>query len=236
MSDAEEGSSSESLCSARKLPHRNASAVARKKLLHGADDQSLKSDTEDLKEQNPALSVSSPHTAQGSVSDSESEGDLRVARKGWHANGCTPHAAATCRAKLLPTESSEEDSGGHQSGNGPSSAAAPSASGQKLGPECISEEADSEPGSSALCKNAHFFKKAKILSDSEDCEEQGRETRTGHQGEGSPISETLKPEAVLSPRCLSGGGSETDMDSDVSTVKEKSHSNMNGNSRHSPAH
>ncbi|XP_055470794.1 bromodomain and WD repeat-containing protein 1 isoform X1 [Psammomys obesus] len=225
MSDAEEGSSSESLCSARKLPHRNASAVARKKLLHDADDQSLKSDTEDLKQQNPALLVSSSHTAQDSVSDSESESDLQVARKNWHADGCTSHTAATCKAKLLPVESSEEDSRGHESDNGPSSPADPSASGQKLGPECISEEADSEPGSSTLCKNVHFFKKAKVLSDSEDCEEQGRENRRGHQGEGSPGSETLKTEAVVSPQCLLGGGSETDMDFDVGAVKEKSHSN-----------
>lgn len=176
MSDAED-SSSESPCSGRKLPHRNASAVARKKLLHNSDDQSLKSETEEVRDQNRALLMSSPHAVQNCISDSESDSDLQAARKTWHANGCTSHPAATCKAKSRPIESSEEDSRCHESDHGPSSTVDPLTSGQKLGADSISEEADSEPGSSALCKNTHLSKKAKILSDSEDCEEKYGERR-----------------------------------------------------------
>ncbi|XP_031220381.1 bromodomain and WD repeat-containing protein 1 isoform X3 [Mastomys coucha] len=225
MSDAED-SSSESPCSGRKLPHRNASAVARKKLLHNSDDQSFKSETEELKDQNQAVLMSSPHAVQNSISDSESDSDLRVARKTWNANGCTSHTAAICKTKSRPIESSEEDSRCHGSDHGPSSTADPSTSGQKLGADNIFEEADSEPESSALCKNTHLFKKAKILSDSEDCEEKCGERR-GPEMEGSPVSEALR-ETILSPQCLSHHGSETDMDSDGSTVREKSHSSVNG--------
>lgn len=229
MSDAEDDSSSESLCSGRKLPHRNASAAARRKLLHNSDDQSLKSETEELKDQNLGLLRSGPHSAQDSVSDSDS--DLRVARKNWHTNGYTSHTLATGKTKFLTIESSEEDSKCQESDNGHSSTAAPSTSGQKLGAESISEEADSEPGSSPLCKNAHLFKKAKILSDSEDCEEQGGERRKGHTIEGNSVSEALKSDALPVPQCLLGCESETDADSDIGTVKDKLHSGVNGNSR-----
>ncbi|KAL1788623.1 bromodomain and WD repeat-containing protein 1, partial [Sigmodon hispidus] len=225
MSDAEEDSSSESFCSGRKLPHRNASAAARKKLLHNSDDQddqSLKSEMEELKGQNQVLLLSGPHSSQDSVSDSDS--DLQVARKNWHTNGCTSHTSTTCKTKFLPVASSEEDS----SDNGCSSTAAPSTSGQKLEAESISEEADSEPGSSPLCKNAHTFKKVKILSDSEDCEEQGESRRGHNKVEGYPVSEALKNEAIPVPQCLLGrSGSETDVDSSVGTVKDKVDSCMN---------
>ena len=101
MSDAEENSSSESVCSGRKLPHRNASAVARKKLLHNSeDDQSLKSELEEeeLKDQNQPSPLSSSHAAQNTENgDSESESDLRVARKNWHANGYKSQTAATSK-------------------------------------------------------------------------------------------------------------------------------------------
>ncbi|XP_050018018.1 bromodomain and WD repeat-containing protein 1 isoform X1 [Alexandromys fortis] len=223
MSDAEEDSSSESLCSGRKLPHRNASAAARRKLLHNCDD--LKSETEELKDQSRARLLSGPHSAQDSVSDSDS--DLRVARKNWHANGCTSHTPATGKTKFLPIESSEEDSRCHESDDGLSSTAAPSTSGQKLGTENISEEVDSEPGSSKLCKNAHVFKKAAVLSDSEDCEEQGQESKRLGTAEGDPVPEALKSEAVSVPQGFSGPGSETEVDSDVGTAEDKLHSDMN---------
>lgn len=232
MSDVEEDSSSESLCSGRKLPHRNASAAARRKLLHNSDN--LKSETEELNNQNRSPLLSGPHSAQDSVSDSDS--DLRVARKNWHANGCTSHTSAACKTKSLPVESSEEDSRGHESDDGRSSTAAPSTSGQKLETENISEEVDSEPGSSKLRKNTHLFKKATILSDSEDCEEQGRESNGSHTVEGDPVPETLRSGAVSVPQGLSGPGSETEVDSDVGTAKDKLHSDMNGNSKHSPVH
>ncbi|KAK7812259.1 hypothetical protein U0070_024413, partial [Myodes glareolus] len=223
MSDVEEDSSSESLCSGRKLPHRNASAAARRKLLHNSDN--LKSETEELNNQSRAPLLSGPHSAQDSVSDSDS--DLRVARKNWHANGCTSHTSAACKTKSLPVESSEEDSRCHESDGGCSSTAAPSTSGQKLETENISEEVDSEPGSSKLRKKTHLFKKATILSDSEDCEEQGRESKGSHTVEGDPVPETLRSEAVSVPQGLSGPESETEVDSDVGTAKDKLHGDMN---------
>ncbi|XP_073928735.1 bromodomain and WD repeat-containing protein 1 isoform X2 [Castor canadensis] len=231
MSDVEDNSSSESACSGRKLPHRNASAVARKKLLHNSeDDQSLKSDIEEeLKDQNQPLPVSSSHAAQSMVNesengDSESESDLRVTRRTWHANGSKSHILATSKTKLLKLESSEEESQSHDSDHGHNRTAGPSTSGQKLQAENISEEADSEPGSSTIRKNANLFKKAKILSDSEDSEEQDGEDDVGcHKMEMSPGSGSVKCEPVAVPLCLSDHVPETGLDSDDGKTEEKLH-------------
>ncbi|XP_046504314.1 bromodomain and WD repeat-containing protein 1-like [Equus quagga] len=243
MSDVEENSSSESVCSGRKLPHRNASAVARKKLLHNSeDDQSLKSEIEEeeLKNQNHASPLSTSHAAQSTGSesedgDSESESDLRVARKNWHANGYKSYTPATSKTKFLKIESSEEDSKSHDSDNGHDRTAGPSTSGQKLKAERISEEeeeADSEPRKyigrkyNASRKNATFLKKAKIFSDSEDSEseEQDREDGTCHKMETNQISGNLKCERIAGSQCFSDHASETDVDSDDDKTKQKSSS------------
>uniref|UniRef100_A0A2K6EMN2 Uncharacterized protein n=1 Tax=Propithecus coquereli TaxID=379532 RepID=A0A2K6EMN2_PROCO len=237
MSDVEENSSSESVCSGRKLPHRNASAVAKKKLLHTSeDDQSLKSEIEEeeLKDQNSPSPVSNSHATQNIVSesengDSESESDLRVARKNWHANGYKSHAPATSKTKFLKIESSEEDSKSHDSDNGYKRTAGPSTSGQKLKAESISEEADSEPGKcgggkyNTFHKNASFFKKAKILSDSEDSEseEQDREDGRSHKMEMIPILGNLKCDPIAVSQCFSDHVSETELDSDDGKTIEK---------------
>ncbi|XP_047419828.1 bromodomain and WD repeat-containing protein 1 isoform X3 [Sciurus carolinensis] len=247
MSDVEENSSSESMCSGRKLPHRNASAVARKKLLHNSDDdQSLKSEIEEeeLKDQGQSLPASSSHAAKNTVNDSEngdseSESDLRVARKNWHTNGYKSHIPATSKTKFLKIESSEEDSKSHDSDDGHRTAG-PSISGQKLQAESISEEADSEPGNNAFRKNANFFKKAKILSDSEDSESEEKDREDGrcHKMEMSPVSGNLKCESLAVPQCLSDHVSETDLDSDddqtegkPNTVTNDSAPQDNGQSR-----
>ncbi|KAM6162069.1 bromodomain and WD repeat-containing protein 1 [Erethizon dorsatum] len=231
MSDAEEHSSSESVRSARKLPHRNASAVARKKLLHNSeDDQSLKSDIEEqeeeLKDQTPPVSGS--HISQNTGSepengDSESEGDLRVARKNWHANGCKSHTPASSKTKFPKIDSSEEDSKSPESDSDHNRTAGPSASGRKAEAESISEEADSEPGSKAFCKNVNFVKKAKILSDSEDSEseEQDRNEDSCHRVEASPVSGNPKCEPIAGSQCFSGYVSEIDIDSEDNKTKEK---------------
>ncbi|XP_004842422.1 bromodomain and WD repeat-containing protein 1 isoform X1 [Heterocephalus glaber] len=231
MSDVEENSSSESVCSGRKLPHRNASAVARKKLLHNSeDDQSLKSDMEEeeLKGQTPLVPASGSHVPQNTGSepedgDSESESDLRVARKNWHANGCKSHTPASSKTKFPKIESSEEDSKSPESDNGHSRTAGPSPSERKAKPESISEEADSEPGNKAFCKNANFFKKTKILSDSEDSEseEQDRDEDMRHKMETSPVTGNLKCEPVAGSQCVSDYVSETDLDSGDDKTKEK---------------
>ncbi|XP_008825134.2 bromodomain and WD repeat-containing protein 1 isoform X2 [Nannospalax galili] len=231
MSDAEEQSSSDSACSGRKLPHRNASAVARKKLLHNSeeDDQSLKSEIEEGKDQIQPLSLSSSlavvqHTLSGSENrDSESESDLRVARKNWHANGCKSHTTAACKTKFLKIDSSAEDSESHDSDTRQNTPAGPSASAQRAKAESSSEEEDSEPQDNTFRKNANFFKKAKILSDSEDSEEPDREDGSCHKGEGSPGSGSLKCEPVAVPHCLTDHVSETDLDSDDVITEEKMH-------------
>ncbi|XP_032132754.1 bromodomain and WD repeat-containing protein 1 isoform X2 [Sapajus apella] len=232
MSDVEENSSSESVCSGRKLPHRNASAVARKKLLHNSeDDQSLKSEIEEeeLKDQNQPLPVSNSDAAQSNVDesenrDSESESDLRVARKNWHANGYKSHFPAPSKTKFLKIESSEEDSKSHDSDDECNRTAGPSTSVQKIKAESISEEADSEPGKSGgrkyntFHKNVSFFKKAKILSDSEDSEseeqEQDREDEKCHKMEVNPISGNVNCDPIAVSQCFSDHVSETDLDTD----------------------
>ncbi|XP_039336359.1 bromodomain and WD repeat-containing protein 1 isoform X1 [Saimiri boliviensis] len=231
MSDVEENSSSESVCSGRKLPHRNASAVARKKLLHNSeDDQSLKSEIEEeeLKDQNQPLPVSNSDAAQSNIDesenrDSESESDLRVARKNWHANGYKSHTPAPSKTKFLKIESSEEDSKSHDSDDECNRTAGPSTSVQKIKAESISEEADSKPGKSGgrkyntFHKNVSFFKKAKILSDSEDSEteeqEQDREYGKCHKMEMNPISGNLNCDPIAMSQCFSDHVSETDIDS-----------------------
>uniref|UniRef100_A0A8C0TJ56 Bromodomain and WD repeat-containing protein 1 n=1 Tax=Canis lupus familiaris TaxID=9615 RepID=A0A8C0TJ56_CANLF len=240
MSDVEENSSSESVCSGRKLPHRNASAVARKKLLHNSeDDQSLKSEIEeeDLKDGNQPSPLAGSHAAQNTVNesengDSESESDLRVARKNWHANGYKSHTPATSKTKFLKIESSEEDSKSHDSDNVHNRTAGPSTSGQKLKAESASEEeeeADSEPRKYAGRKyntgrkNLAFLKKAKIFSDSEDSEseEQDREDGSCHRMEATLIRGGSKCEPTAGSHCFSDHVSETDLDSDDDKTKEK---------------
>ncbi|XP_044106851.1 bromodomain and WD repeat-containing protein 1 isoform X2 [Neovison vison] len=240
MSDVEENSSSESVCSGRKLPHRNASAVARKKLLHNSeDDQSLKSEIEEEepKDRNQPLPLSSSHAAQNTVNesengDSESESDLRVARKNWHANGYKSHAPATSKTKFLKIESSDEDSQSHDSDNVHNRTAGPSTSGQKLKAESISEEeeeADSEPRKYAGRKyntgrkNLTFLKKAKIFSDSEDSEseEEDREGGSYHRMETNLVRGGSKCEPTAGSQCFSDHVSETDLDSDDDNTKGK---------------
>nr|XP_054361072.1 bromodomain and WD repeat-containing protein 1 [Mirounga angustirostris] len=240
MSDVEENSSSESVCSGRKLPHRNASAVARKKLLHNSeDDHSLKSEVEEeeLKDRNQPSPLSSSHAAQNTVNesengDSESESDLRVARKNWHANGYKSHAPATSKTKFLKIESSDEDSKSHDSDNVHNRTAGPSTSGQKLKAERVSEEeeeADSEPRKYASRKyntgrkNLTFLKKAKIFSDSEDSEseEQDQEDGSYHRMETNLIKGGSKCEPTTRSQCFSDHVSETDLDSYDDTAKEK---------------
>ncbi|KAM4888487.1 bromodomain and WD repeat-containing protein 1 isoform 1-T1 [Thomomys bottae] len=227
MSDVEEDSRSENSCSGRKLPHRNASAVARKKLLYNSeDDRSLKSEIEEeQKGENEPLLVSSSHAAQKIVSesehgDSESESDLRVARKNWHANGLKSHTQATCKTKFPEIESSEEDSGSRDSDSEHNRIAGPSTSEQKTQTEGVSEEAESEPGDSVFRKNVNYFKKAKILSDSEDSEEQHGEDARCH--EMSSVSGNLKNEPAAVPQSFLDHVSETETDD--SETKEKPHS------------
>ncbi|ELW67902.1 Bromodomain and WD repeat-containing protein 1 [Tupaia chinensis] len=234
MSDVEENSSSESVCSGRKLPHRNASAVARRKLLHNSeDDQSLKSEfeEEELKDQTHSSPVSNILATQNTISesengDSESESDLRVARKNWHANGFKSHIPSTSKTKFLKIVSSEEECKSHDSDSVRNRTAGPSTSGQKLKAENTSEEADSEPGKcskkyNTFHKDANLFK-TKILSDSEDSESEEHDKEDGrcHKKEMNPTSGNLKCAPIEISQCFSDHVSETDQDSDDGKAKK----------------
>ncbi|XP_019511306.1 PREDICTED: bromodomain and WD repeat-containing protein 1 [Hipposideros armiger] len=252
MSDAEENSSSESVCSGRKLPHRNASAVARQKLLHNSeDDQSLKSEIEEeLKDQNQPSPVLSSCAAQSAASDSEdgdseSESDLQAIRKGWHANGYKSHTP-TSKTKFLKIESSEDDSKSHGWDNGHNRTAGPSTSGQKLQAESASEE-EEEAGSELRKyagrkhntgrKHATFLKKAKIFSDSDDSEsEEGREDGRCHEMETSRLSGNSKSGPIAGSQCFSDHVSETDLDSDDDKTTEKANSFMNDSASQDHGH
>ncbi|XP_006886837.1 PREDICTED: bromodomain and WD repeat-containing protein 1-like [Elephantulus edwardii] len=254
ISDVEENSSSDSICSGRKLPHRDASAAARRKLLHNSeDDQSLKSDIEeDLKDQHKPSSISTSHVARKIVceseyEDSESESDLRVARKNWHANGYKSHTQTIPKTKLLKLESSEDDSKNKDLNNGHKRITCPSTSGQKPKALNISEEeeeADSEPEKcesrkhNPCRKNANFFKKTKILSDSEDLESEDgdRKDEKHHKMKTNTTSGNLKCEPFAGSQCSSEHVSETDLDSDGDKTKEKSNSFMKDSASQDSGH
>ncbi|XP_074156614.1 bromodomain and WD repeat-containing protein 1 isoform X3 [Sminthopsis crassicaudata] len=187
MSDVEEDLSSGSVCStsknSRKLPHRNASAAAKKKLLYNSeDDQSIKTGSEkEQKNQNqPAAEMSSDATrkSESENESSESESNLMVSQKNWHANGYKAHTGKGFTTKFPVIETSEEDSEGSDLENG-SKKACPSTSAEKSKAKKGSkEDADFEPSewSGKKCKKtcwkgATLFRKAKVLSDSEDSDE-----------------------------------------------------------------
>lgn len=227
MSDAEGNSSSESACSGRRLPHRTASAVARKRLLDNSEDeQSLKSEVEEeeQRQQRQAEQTAVSCMANGLDSgDSESESDLQLARKNWHAIGSKPHLPAPAKTKFLKIESSEDDRKSPESE--PSSSpwlrgTGPSTSGETLKPQSASEAetkpstgpregADQKHGASR--KNAAFLKKAKIFSDSEDSESENQDP--GGNPEGSPAAGILPVEPRPDSQHCSGHGSEAGSES-----------------------
>ncbi|XP_060054692.1 bromodomain and WD repeat-containing protein 1 isoform X1 [Erinaceus europaeus] len=242
MSDAEGDSSSESSCSGRRLPPRNAAAVARRKLqLNSEDERSPRSEPEPHEQ--PPAPAPSPRAAGSENGDSESESDLRVARKHWQADGCKARAPAACRAKLLQIESSEEDSAESQaSGPGPRTTAGPSTSGPTLGTQSAEEEeeeAHSGPGrctgrkSNPEHKNATCLKKAKVFSDSEasasDQPAGGDGRGLGPEAKPSPGTVTVTATATATatrqpadgPHCFSDHVSETELESDDGGAREQ---------------
>uniref|UniRef100_A0A4X2M7Y3 Bromodomain and WD repeat-containing protein 1 n=1 Tax=Vombatus ursinus TaxID=29139 RepID=A0A4X2M7Y3_VOMUR len=238
MSDVEEDLSSGSICSAskisRKLPHRNASAAAKKKLLYNSeDDQSLKTESEkELKKQNQPAPEMCSGAARKSVSESEngsseSESNLMGSQKNWRANGYKAHAGTGFTTKFPLIESSEEDSEGYNSENG-NKRACPSTSAEKSKARKSSkEDADSEPSewSGKKCKKtcwkgATVFRKAKVLSDSEDSDEDEKNEKEA--GRHCKIVKTSLNSGNLEDKPLTVSKyylkheSETDLDSDHS--------------------
>lgn len=212
MSDAED-SSSDSLCSGRRVPPRNASALARRKLLHNSEDE--QSPRSDLEEERPAerpppaapLSRAAPRANGLDSGDSESDCDLQAARKNWHASASRPHPPAAPKTKFLKIESSEDEDRSPDSDLSCHGTEGPSTSGQKAPSQSVSEEeeeAEAETGNragrkpSASCKNAAFLKKTKIFSDSEDSEPERPGAGEGgpHSPDGGPASGTETCEAA----------------------------------------
>ncbi|XP_074069963.1 bromodomain and WD repeat-containing protein 1 isoform X2 [Macrotis lagotis] len=233
MSDVEEDLSSASICStsknSRKLPHRNASAAAKKKLLYNSeDDQSLKTESEkEVKKQNQQAPEMCSSAARKGVSESEnesseSESNLMVSQKNWHANGYKAHTGVGFTTKFPLIESSEEDS---ESCNSETSSkrVCPSTVKSKA-KKCSKEDADSEPSewSGKKCKKtcwkgATLFRKAKVLSDSEDSDDGEKEAgRHCKKMKTSLNSGDLKNEPLAVSKCYLKHESETDLDSDHS--------------------
>uniref|UniRef100_A0A674JR71 Uncharacterized protein n=1 Tax=Terrapene triunguis TaxID=2587831 RepID=A0A674JR71_9SAUR len=218
MSDVEEEiSSSESVGIAsknRKLPHRNASAAARKLLLDGSDDETgLKSESEkEVKEQyarkkklsQPGSSAARrKYISESEVGSSDSETDTRMAHKNRQSNSKKPPQRTVCasspKIKNPTIEFSEDDSKNHKSEDGSSQkVSSQSTSTHKQHAVSNSEdEEDSESGrwngrkikKVTSQKPATPFKKAKVLSDLEDTAES--ETEVKENGRSS-VSESME--------------------------------------------
>ncbi|CAI5772550.1 and WD repeat-containing 1 isoform X1 [Podarcis lilfordi] len=198
MSDVEEElSSSESVgigSKNRKLPHRNASAAARKVLLNESEESSIQSESDkEVEESNrgktfkagsSAVGVRKKHASESDSGSSDSENSVQKTLKGCHVNGQKQSQRATrCASPKInsPVEFSEDDSKSLVSEDGSIQKAAyqlPSAS--RSNNRNISE-ADSEPEKcngleKQTCKRVStHFRKAKVLSDSDEGLESGKE-------------------------------------------------------------
>uniref|UniRef100_A0A7M4FCH8 Bromodomain and WD repeat domain containing 1 n=1 Tax=Crocodylus porosus TaxID=8502 RepID=A0A7M4FCH8_CROPO len=219
FSDVEEEiSSSESIgigCKNRKLPHRNASAAARRMLLDGSeDDAGLKSESEqELKEQyirrkahsQPGSSAARrKYISESENGSSNSETETKVAVTSKQSNGYKqPHrtvCAASPEMKDLSGEIVEEDSGSHKSED---------ESSQRLSDQSISvrkpvgmcgskDGADSDSDQWNGRNNKQLTtqkppansKRAKVLSDLEDTAESEAEEREDGK---SSASESVEP-------------------------------------------
>ncbi|XP_048348579.1 bromodomain and WD repeat-containing protein 1 isoform X2 [Sphaerodactylus townsendi] len=231
MSDVEEEhSSSESTIGSknRKLPHRNASAAARKVLLNVSYSSVQSESDKEVKEQysrrktfedvSASGTVKKRHISESESESSDSESSMHKKLKHSHDNGHKqPHKAASCSPpKIKPTvEFSEDDSKNHSSDNGSiqrdfdhSARKSPSRS-----------NSDTDSGSDkcnlpkqTLKKATTRYRKAKVLSDSEEIEaesvaEDEKITLLEDRGAG-----TLR-QLDLGAKCSSNQESKTESDS-----------------------
>uniref|UniRef100_A0A8D0L7U9 Uncharacterized protein n=1 Tax=Sphenodon punctatus TaxID=8508 RepID=A0A8D0L7U9_SPHPU len=235
ISDAkEELSSSESICSGnknRKLPHRNASAVARRMLLTGSgEDAGLQSESEELNEQ---YTSKKKHFQAGSSAARrkyicESKRKMEVTHTSKNSNGhkqpCRTVCSASPRRKKPTVDSSEEDSKSHKSPDESNRKVSHiSASAHNHNALCSTElEEESESGkcSGKIIKVDHQkaatpSKKTKALKDVKD--RTGSETEVRENGRCTLLkskkpgtSGSSKPEPEASFNCSSNLESETD--------------------------
>ncbi|XP_077198828.1 bromodomain and WD repeat-containing protein 1 isoform X2 [Paroedura picta] len=196
MSDVEEErSSSESIGIGnknRKLPHRNASAAARKVLLN-VSYSSIQSESD--KEEKAQCSrkktfeadsasgaVKKRHISESESESSDSESSMQQKLKSCHINGHKQPHRADCHAspKIKPTvEFSEDDSKNHTSEDGSVQQAfdhSASRSNSRSNSEADSEsDKYTEVPKQALKKAPTRYRKAKVLSDSEEMADSGGE-------------------------------------------------------------
>ncbi|XP_053168906.1 bromodomain and WD repeat-containing protein 1 isoform X2 [Hemicordylus capensis] len=235
MSDVEEElSSSESIgigSKNRKLPHRNASAAARKILLNNTEEESsMQSESDKEVERynkrktsevgSPPVAVRKRHVSESESGSSNSEHSMQKMLKNCHVNGHKqPHRTTHCtRPKIRSTdEFSEGDSKSHVSEDeNVKKASYQLSSAQKNNPRSNSEE-DSEPkrcnglAKPASKKASAHFRKAKVLSDSEETTESEREDERASFSENRGFSETSR-QPNNSSKC-SSNECETDSDS-----------------------
>lgn len=241
MSDVEEElSSSESVgigSKNRKLPHRNASAAARKVLLNDSEESSIQSESDKEEEESNrrktfkagsgAVAVRKKHASESDSGSSDSENSVQKTLKGCHVNGQKQSQRAThCASPKIksPVEFSEDDSKSLVSEDGSIQKAAyqlPSAS--RSNNRNISE-ADSEPEKcngleKQTCKRVStHFRKAKVLSDSDEGLDSGKEDErvTFSESRGSSKMSRLPKD---SSKCSSDLESGTD--SSNSTKRRK---------------
>lgn len=247
MSDVEEEvSSSESIgigCKNRKLPHRNASAAARRMLLEGSeDDVGLKSESEkEIEEQltkRKILSQSGSSAARRKfVSESEngtsdSETDTQMKQKNWQSNGHkqlrgTVYSVSP-KMKSPTLDFSEEDSKSHNSEDGSSQKVSDQSTPAHNKPAVSNSEDEVDSESDRWnCRKATGLqlatplKKAKVLSDLEDTAES--ETEDKEDGR-SFVSESLVPTKIAGSS-KSGPGASFNHSSDTESETDSNNSN-----------
>lgn len=219
MSDVEEEvSSSESIriCRNRKLPHRNASAAARRMLLEGSEDEAgLKSESDkEIEEQltkrkAPSQPGSSAprrkFVSESEIGSSDSEPDTQTKQKSWQSNGHKQLQGPVCsvspRVKSPTLDFSEEDSKSHNSEDGSSQKVSDQSTPAHHKPAVSNseDEADSESDrwngrKASGLQLSPPSKKAKVLSDLEDTAESEAEAR---EEEKSFVWESLVPTRIV---------------------------------------
>nr|XP_056714892.1 bromodomain and WD repeat-containing protein 1 [Euleptes europaea] len=231
MSDVEEEhSSSESTgigSKNRKLPHRSASAAARKVLLNVSYSSIQSESDKEVKEQysrrktvetdSGSGAVKKRHISESESESSDSESGMQKKFKSYHINGHKqPHRAACCTPpKIKPTVEFSEDDSKNTSEDGSIQRASDCSACKSKSRS--NSEADSESDKCSglpkqTLKNASTrYRKAKVLSDSEETAESVAEdekiTLLGSRG-----TETLR-QLDDGAKCSSNLESETYSDS-----------------------
>lgn len=250
MSDVEEEvSSSESIgiCRNRKLPHRNASAAARRMLLEGSEDEAgLKSESdkeieEQLTKRKTLSQTGCSAPRRKFVSDSEngssdSEPNTQTKQKSWQSNGYKHLRGPVCslspKVKSPTLDFSEEDSKSHNSEDGSSQKVSDQSTAAHHKPAVSNseDEADSESDrwngrKASGLQLSPPLKKAKVLSDLEDTAESEAEAREEEEEEEeSCVWDSLVPTRIVR-RSKSGAASSLHHSSDSDSESDSNNSN-----------